>query len=210
MKFAVVGEGLTDIKVLRNLLTGFFNDKNLPVTKLLPKDKEPVGWPGVLKYLSTEDFRKSFEFNDYCIIQIDTDKCEDWRVGLRNICSDVSKIDDFINEVKNALIIKIGSDYYNSLKDRIIFAISVHEIECWLLPFNSSQKAKYSKIVTCSTAIEEIANRQGFSIKQKNYQDGKFYDELSKEMRTHRELLAKAPLNPSLNIFIDNLSAIFN
>ena len=70
MRFAIAGEGRTDFIVLQNLLIGFFNDKNLAVTRLLPKDKEPVGWGNVLNYLSTEEFRIGALYNDYVVVKL--------------------------------------------------------------------------------------------------------------------------------------------
>lgn len=210
MRFAIVGEGKTDYKVLKNLLIGFFNDKNLPVTRLLPKDIEPVGWGNVFKYLSTEEFRDGVENNEYTIVQIDTKECSDWEEKLTNIGSDIMKIDDFITSVKNVLIHKIGLDFYNANKNKILFAITVHEIECWLLPFIASHKAHLSKIVGCENAVEKIANRQGFSIHQKNYQDGKHYDDLSQGMKNQKQLLEKSKLNPGLKSFIELLKIVFD
>ena len=59
MRFLIAGEGLTDFIVLQNLLRGFFNDKNLSATRLLPKDKEPVGWGNLFNYLTTEEFKQA-------------------------------------------------------------------------------------------------------------------------------------------------------
>lgn len=210
MRFAVVGEGLTDFKVLKNLLIGYFKDKNLPVTRLLPVDEEPVGWPNVLKFLTTKEFRDGVENTDYTIVQIDTGECQDWGEGLNNIGSDSSLIDNLIASVKTILINKIGQDFYNANNNKILFAITVNEIECWLLPFNTTTKAHFSKIVGCANAIEKLANKRGFSIHQKNYQDGKHYDELSKGMKKNKDLLSKGKLNPSLKIFIDVLDSSFD
>lgn len=209
MRFAVVGEGLTDFKVLKNLLIGYFKDKNLPVTRLLPVDEEPVGWPNVLKFLTTKEFRDGVENTDYTIVQIDTGECQDWGEGLNNIGSDASLIDNLIASVKTVLINKIGQAFYNANSNKILFAITVNEIECWLLPFNSTTKAHFSKIVGCVNAIEKLANKRGFSIHQKNYQDGKHYDDLSQDMKKNKELRKKSQLNPSLKVFIDVLDTAF-
>lgn len=119
MNFVIAGEGLTDYIVLKNLLIGFFNNKNLPVNRLLPKDKEPVGWGNVLKYLSTEEFRNGVINSDYCIVQIDTNECEDWNEELIHIGDDESKVNVFIRDIIKVLINRIGQEYVN-LKNKII------------------------------------------------------------------------------------------
>jgi len=209
MRFAIVGEGLTDFKVLKNLLIGFFKDKNLPVTKLRPKDIEPFGWGNVLNYISTEEFQDEVDATNYVIIQIDTDKCEEWKEELTHIGDDETKVNDFINQIIKVLIKRIGNPFYTTNKGKILFAICVHDIECWLLPFNSTTKSHFTKIVGCVNAIEHLANKKGFSIHEKNYEDGAHYDNLSKEMRDNRELLKKSELNPSLKVFVNTLSSTF-
>ncbi len=196
MRFAIAGEGRTDFIVLQNLLIGFFNDKNLSVTRLLPKDKEPVGWGNVLKYLSTEEFRFGTLNNDFVVVQIDTDKCEEWNVGLKNIGDNISLVESFINAVIDVLKAKIGTDFYQSNESKILFAITVQDMECWLLPFNIDLPAKQTKIVGCYKTLESVATKQGFSLNQKNYEDGKNYETLATEMKKNKILMEKYSLNP--------------
>jgi hypothetical protein len=209
MRFATVSEGKTDYIVLRNLLVGFSGDKNLPVARILPEADEPVGWGNLLNYLSTDKFREIFEFNDYVIVQIDSDKCEEWKESLHQIGADSSKIDLFVQDIKNVLIRRIGEAFYNTNKGRILFAISVQDIECWLLPFNATLPAHYSKTVGCVKALEYILKPKGISLHQKNYNAGKHYDDLSKGMKNNKELMQKCILNPSLKIFVDTLLSFF-
>jgi hypothetical protein len=90
-----------------------------------------------------------------------------------------------------------------------MFAISIHEIECWLLPFIADMPAHRSKIVGCLKTAEQVANKRGYSLNQKNYEAGKHYEDLSRDMKNHKELMRKYSLNPSLSLFIENLKAMF-
>jgi hypothetical protein len=90
-----------------------------------------------------------------------------------------------------------------------LFAITVHDIECWLLPFIAAQPAHQSKIVGCVNAVERIAQKQGISINQKNYENGKHYEQFSQDMKNHNALMQRYSLNPSLKIFIDVLRTAF-
>lgn len=200
-RFLFVGEGLTDYIVIKNLLIGFFNDKNLSISRLIPRDKEPVGWGNVLNYLTTSEFQDSLDNTDFIIIQIDTDKCEEWKEGLYL----TENPDILIKKTIEVLIKKIGLAFFAEQKDKILFAISVHDIECWLLPFITDKPAHQSKTVGCVKAVEQIANKRGFSINQKNYENGKHYEELSREMRNNKELMRKYSLNESLKTFVDRL-----
>jgi hypothetical protein len=206
MRFAIVGEGLTDFKVLKNLLMGFTKDKNLTVNRLLPKDKEPVGWGNVLQYLSSPEFQTGVKINDFTVVQIDTNECDQWGAGLKHIGDDDSQIDGFINHIISVLAIKIETEFYDKHKSKIIFAVCVHDIECWLLPFHASQPAHFSKMVRCYPTLEQVAQKKGYSLHQKNFQEGKHYEDLSKDMKDNKVLIQKSKLNPSLKFFIDSLS----
>lgn len=209
MKFQIVSEGRTDFVVLKNLLIGFFNDKNLLVTPLFPESKEPAGWGNVLNYITTERFQTGMLNTDYMVIQIDTDKCEDWNENLKNSGDDILKLNSLIDDIIDVLISKIGNEFYQANAAKILFAVSVHEIECWLLPFNVERAAKQAKTVGCFNALEAIAIKQGFSLHQKNYQEGKNYETLSVDMKKNKVLMKKYPLNPSLKIFVETLLKTF-
>ena len=208
-RFLFAGEGLTDYIVIKNLLIGFFKDKNLAISRLLPKDKEPVGWGNVLNYLSTDEFREGVNNTDHIVVQIDTDKCEEWNEGLQNIGNNTDNLDDFVQGVIAVLITRIGQDFFTQNKGKFLFAISIHDIECWLLPFIADQPAHQSKMVGCVNAVERIAKKHGISINQKNYEDGKHYEKFSQDMKKHNTLMQKHSLNPSLKIFINMLRTAF-
>ena len=205
-RFATISEGITDFRVLKNLLIGYYNDKDLSVSQLKPEGKEPFGWGNLLAYLSSQKFKDALAFDNYLVIQIDTDKCEDWGAKLKNIGDDEHQINNFITDIKNYLIQKIGEVVYLENKERIIFAICVHEIECWILPFQAIIPAHTKKMVNCLKTLEFYANKKGFSTHQKDFSGSKNYDELSKEMKNHKLLLQNKDLNPSLKIFIDNMA----
>jgi hypothetical protein len=209
MRFGIVGEGVTDFYVLESLLIGFFNDKNLPVTRFRPKQQEPFGFGNLMNYLSSDDFKIDVESIDYTLVQIDTKECADWNPSINNIGDDAAQIEVFIEQVKTFLIDKIGIDFYQEFQDRIIFAITVHEIECWLLPFHITTLAHQRKLVGCAGTLENIANAKGISINQKNFQQGKHYEDFSKPLKKKKELLQKAILNPSLKVFLENLQDMF-
>ncbi|HWK07736.1 MAG TPA: hypothetical protein VNS58_29090 [Puia sp.] len=209
MSFAVVGEGKTDHIVLRNLLVGFTGNKNLIVTRPLPEGDEPVGWGNLFNFLASDRFRKIFDFEGHVIVQIDTGTCEDWDENLKHIGTDTEQIGDFIENIKKVLIKKMGEGFYDEQKDRILFAICVHDIECWLLPFNSTLPSHHAKLVGCLNTLEHILNPKGISLHQKNYKEGKHYDDLSKLMKNRKDLTKKAALNASLKIFIDDLLKVF-
>jgi hypothetical protein len=212
MRFAIASEGKTDFIVLKNLLVGFFADKNLPVTRLRPRDDRPFGWGNLFRYLSSEEFAEdcSDDNIDYVVIQLDSNECADWKEGVRHIGADPEQVTAFVGQITTMLQSKIYAILPELLHDKLIFAICVHDVECWLLPFNTDGKAIAGKMVGCYNALEQIARKKGFSLNQKNYQEGKHYDVLSKSMKDGKVLMAQSAGNPSLGLFVQSLQLKFN
>ncbi len=214
IEFGLVTEGISDQIILENILFGFFNNKNIPVEPLQPlrdtTDKNRyVGqgnWIEVFEYCQTNTFKVMVSVKDYVVIQIDTDALkgdsvpEKYRLNLQQ-----ADLEETITVVKNKLIDLMTIDFYEQFKDKILFAISVDAIECWLLPFYfSSLKIKAAKTENCITTLNEGLKKAGYAfyIKAK---DPEYYRTASEPLKKHKDLLRFYPLNPSLKVFIDDL-----
>ena len=208
MRFGIIGEGVTDQEVITAILRGYFNDNGLPVSQLQPRVGEPGNWDKVFKYCSSEDFRNAFPFNDYIVIQVDTDFLrgdsvpEKWRINLTRL-----SIKEVVECVISLLIKEIGADFYDSHKAEIIFAIAVDQIECWLLPiYFESQPKKANKTTNCTDTLNEaLLAREGFYIHSK---DIDHYRKIAKHYLKKKTLMACSKMNESLRCFIDCLNAI--
>jgi len=211
LKFGLITEGITDQMVIKNILLGVFNDADLPVSRLLPANDELGNWEKVFNYCRSEEFKQAFASNDYLIVQVDTDVL----VG-KEISKDYGfqfppnpTVEELVEKVSEFLIslVNDGSGFWEEYGERVIFAISVNQIECWLLPiYFKSLKAKAAKTTGCiETLNEALPQQEGFYIdpKAKNPQ---YYTTISKKVR--KETLKVYHLNPSLNIFVEHLLAI--
>ncbi len=210
--FALVTEGLTDQIIIENILVGFFDDPDINVNPLQPLRDEtdrhralnPGNWHKVLEYCSSEEFRGAFQFNDYVVIQIDTDVAADYGVSDRDENGTEISVEAVVERVKNALIARIGQDFYDSYTSRILFAISVQSIECWLLPLYFSDKKK-SKTINClGTLNQALKSKRSFTIDPSS-KNPKHYESLSIEYAKHKRLMALYPSNPSLEMFVSAL-----
>lgn len=226
MKFGLITEGITDRPILKNILVGFFDDTDIDITFLQPEnEKEPAGWGKVLKYLQSTRFQEAFPHRDYIIIQIDTDCCQDWRTDNAVATLNVPIPDVNTNDINNSIKLQVeaiinlfvgliqnsfGDSFYTQNKDKIIFAISVRSIECWLLPFHApvSRKDHTGKITGClGTLNREYLNpKYGFEIDPdcKGYNDFENYEKASVPLKKHSNLLKHYTKNPSLKIFVNN------
>jgi len=207
-KFALACEGITDQIVIENILCGFykdFDDLDEEIQPLQPpydattqkqKEGEFGGWEMLLEYLSEKRFRDDVLNSEYVIVQIDTDISEhpNFNVLQHNL-----SIEELIIKVIERLTTQIDSkkEFYKEHKEKMIFAISVHSLECWILPLYKS--AKNEKISGCFEALQ----RESKKIKVlKNYTA---YDKFSQPFLKHKELMKIVSQNSSFQIFINRL-----
>ncbi len=210
--FALVTEGLTDQIVIENILFGFFDDPNIDITSLQPLRDEtdrnraanPGNWHKVLEYCSSEEFRGAFQFNRYIIVQIDTDVATDYGVSDRDGEGDEFSVEDMMERVKTLLVERIGQEFYSNYSSRILFAISVQSIECWLLPLFFTDNKK-SKTVNCLNTLNQgLKTKKPYSIDPEN-KNPRYYDDISAEYTKRRKLMQLHASNPSLEAFVHEL-----
>jgi hypothetical protein len=203
--FGLVTEGPTDQTVIANILFGYFKNLDIPVNRLQPKEDEPGNWVKVFDYCVSTEFKQVFEFADYIIIQVDTDALKGESIPKKykiDFPAELS-VPDTVRRVKEKFVELIGEEFYNNYRQRILFGISVHQIECWLLPIYFQNKpAKSSKITGCiSTLNEVLLLQEGFYLQNKEKQ---YYEKIAKHLR--KKLSQFHPLNPSFDLFIQELA----
>ncbi len=196
--FAGVTEGVTDQIVIENILTAYF-DTDVNVNWLQPSQDETDpksygGWYQVFEYCQTKRFRKAFELNDYVIIHIDTDVSEKKHYDVPQQDEHGHKFspEQLIEQVINKFKGLIGESFYRECANRIIFAIAVHSIECWLLPFYYANDPIAGAIEKCA---DELRKRKIFR------KDSSSYRHISRY--SHQQLMNLYQANPSLKIFIE-------
>ncbi|MEO7100703.1 MAG: hypothetical protein ABI162_15180 [Luteolibacter sp.] len=211
-EFAIVSEGVTDHAVLKNILLGWFQDQKDTEPFLKPYQPDPTAegesawqefgnWENVLKYLREKKHRDALEHADFLIVQIDTDQSEHTNFGVNQQENGkllephalVAKVAEKLQEI-------IGPEDVAFYGDKIIFAICVREIECWLLPLWDIAKA--AKCVGCMNAVDRALVKASQVPLNK---DPERYQAVSKEYSKRKALLAKGRLNPSLGIFLKEL-----
>jgi len=206
MKFALACEGITDQITIENILCGFFNDEDLEdeITYLQPpfdetelKQSGTGGWTKLLNYLKMSRFRDDVLNNEYVIIQIDTDISESYDVKHINENDEALSIKELVSNVIKRLITKIEegrSAFYREHKDKIIFCVCVHSIECWLLVYHCKQL----EITDCFEKLKKCVKQ----VDKKR----KIYDQLSQPFLEKNNLLETAKRDKSLSIFLDSIA----
>lgn len=216
--FGLVCEGPSDKIVIENLLWGYFADTDLLLRKLPSEfdetDRERFsvqgGFMEIFHFCQSDIFKEAFVQLDFVIIQIDTDVLrtenvpKEYQMSFRYEDGAEFTVEEIVLVMKQRFIELMGEEFYLQFQNNIIFAISVHSIECWLLPlYFKTQKAKAGKIENClNTLNEALKIHEKFYIDKK---ESKYYREIAKKYRKNKDLMACYQLNPSLKIFIESL-----
>jgi hypothetical protein len=211
--FGFITEGKTDQIVIRNILSGYFNNSNLDFRPFLPlldeTDKNNIenfsNWKLVLDYCHSAKFKEAFQFIDYLIVQIDTDTCEEghYDISKHEAGRELSP-EELIVKVSLKLQDLIGRDFYERYSRQIIFAISVHEIECWLLPLYYTDKKKSKHKGCLATLNQALSKTENFRISNGN-KNSAYYELISHQYAKQKTLMSKYQANPSLKIFIEEV-----
>ena len=96
-------------------------------------------------------------------------------------------------------------DTYDFYKEKIIFAISVHSLECWLLAYHGRNKG--CKITGCDTALTAALRKQNKSINTLNKKANE-YIEHSKDLKKRKNHSVILENSRSFSLFVEQLEKI--
>jgi hypothetical protein len=161
-----------------------------------------AGWEKVLEYCGLPHFEQIFLTNDYAIVQIDTDVAEELNFGVPLTVGGSDRPEaDIIAAVKDVIVARIGAAIYAKYAARILFAIAVHSIECWLIPAYENSAARRKRIKNCETHLTHALAKQDIALKK----DSRVYQKVAKPLEKRKNLLACADHNVSFKAFLDSL-----
>lgn len=215
--FGIIAEGPSDIAVIRNILSGYFSDPDFELTEIQPVKRQPSGeyeaggWNQVLSCCASDRLRGALQFNEAVIIQIDTDVSEEkgYDVPKRDEAGKELTQEELIVRVEEKLSSLIGPEVMDKFGDRILFAVCVHELECWLLPFYYND-SKRSKAVGCLSTLNQALGKKGDFTIDVNKKNHRYYEAISEPYRKKRKvLMAASGHNASFKAFMERLSARF-
>jgi hypothetical protein len=221
MDFGIAAEGVTDQVTIQNILSGFFDsieDLEQDITFVQPhedaSDENDVrgygSWTSLFSYLKDKRFREDVLNTEHIIIQIDSDVCN--KVGF-----DVSRVDesnkeikvtDLINRIVARLVeqISIGdANFYTKHSKKIIFAVCVDSLECWIYKYYEidSRKVKTCKIKGCETSLQQVISKS--YKKLSTLKCAKEYEKLSKPFRKKKTINQIVNFDFSFEVFINHL-----
>jgi hypothetical protein len=223
LTFGLVAEGPTDHAVLKNIFYGCFDDadkKKHRTVELQPNldatdaaNYQPHGgWTRVFDYCKSTAFYEALTSNaiDFLIVQMDTDRSfeQNFDVPHSNAQGKKHSVEELMELVKRKFIQEINTNkagFYEQYQDRIFFAISVHSLECWLLPIFYDLPKQQSATNNCCFKLSQKTAIECENKKSNNYKNSKQYAKISLKYVNTTFFDAKYPTNISLNHFVEQL-----
>jgi hypothetical protein len=224
--FGIIAEGITDQHVIENILHGVFEgtEDEVIVRYVQPPLDEtgssgqpaPGGWGLVLRALERGQHQEALQFNDYIVVQIDTDASQQKGYGVAHFQGGKQlSPEELVARVVDKLTALMG-EAAPEHQHKVLFAIAVDGIECWLLPLFYPDK-RAAKVTGCLKAVNEALKRrrrQPLSTEEKKGRDRvverkspSAYEEASLEYTERARLMAVYDKNPSLRLFVEQVEA---
>ena len=165
MTFALITEGVSEYTVIQHLISRYFRDDDTVVNQIQPKitkskQTSTGGWNEVLKYCEREELSDILLENDYVVIQIDTDQSQQSPFDVSHIEMGKEKLTE---RLLADVIVRLEKNMPENIdKKRVIFAICIHTVECWLLPLVYSDSRR-EKTKNCLTALNQELRRKNIT-----------------------------------------------
>jgi len=162
MKFALITEGASEHRIIKHFLGRYFRDFDPDINQIQPKmgkekQESTGGWNEVLKYCGRDEIEDILIENDYLVVQIDTDQSQTspFDVGHTTNENTPKSQEALYEDVASKLTSLFKPEVLEKSNNKILFAICMHTIECWLLPIYHSNTHK-SDISNCLFTLNKV------------------------------------------------------
>lgn len=210
--FAIAAEGTTDHLVLENILLGFCREHGLEADDVRPiqppvdqtsKQTGQGGWKAVLGWLREKRYHDAFLVADHLVVHIDTYESNETHFDVPHaLPGEVFSVAGLVRRVREKFEGIIGPDDLSLYQGRFHFAISVHSIECWLLPLWGWEE-EHSHPYACKHKVDLGLGRAKLAGLHKDRPST--YRQASGDFRKRKELLKCAKHQESLSAFLASL-----
>jgi len=213
MKIALITEGVSEYTIIEHILFGYIGDDNLIINQIQPKvvnQKQYTvgGWAEVIAYCQRQEIRDILIENDFLIVQIDSDQSQTPPFGVNHIDnkSEQKKPDQLLRDIIERLRSLFIHEIYQNYQSRIIFAVCIHTIECWLLPVVYGNEHR-TDTTNCLSKLNRELNRKNMNqIPRKgNPMRISRFEEVLQLMRRKRDIENAAQFNPGFRFFIESV-----
>jgi len=199
----LICEGVSEINIMARIISKYLGD-DVVVHPIEPEVKVENGflvqsgyggWQQVLNHCNDETIERILSFNDYLVIQIDTDTCYQIDYGVNPLDEKTGKpkTEDILYEdIKERLLLNVSKELQERYSGRLIFAICINEIECWLLPiyYTNNTKCKTNNCIYTLNQVLQKKNIGNIPEKDKNsvYARGVYF-KILKNLKNKQSIL---------------------
>lgn len=229
MQVGVIAEGKSDHAVIANILKGKLGIERALLTFIQPEldfdetdlqssgyqqmsAKEFGGWVLVknccLERSRIADFMNASDETRFVVIQIDTAEAQ--LTGYEVEKPDKSD-DAYSSALRENVIAKINGWLDGQFSQHMYYAVTIEEIEAWLLPIYGERTAETAKFSDPKDKLQRLLNTKlSDKERKKLFQDQPFdrYAKLSKEFRNRKSLEKYCQQNESLLLFCRSLEKV--
>ena len=211
--FALITEGVSEHQIIKHILQRYL-DEEPEIQQLQPeiidgKQRAIGGWNEVLKYCEREEnLQTALLYNDYIVIQIDTDQCQVDPFSVPKIENGQSlSMEELWQRVYDRIMNAIPASID---KSRIIVAICSDTIECWLLPVCCAREIAKRHTNQCVTHLNDELRRLNIHpITDKNSNQARAsYAAVLSRMKKKRDIDDAAQCHYGFEQFISRLREI--
>lgn len=216
---AVICEGVSEYKIIENIVSRYCETQHIlnPIQPKLNQEKsgqkENGGWSRVLSHCNDDNFNELFQFNDYLIIQIDTDSSHITPYSVEHTYPNGHEKSHkrLHAEIKSRLMRGISRELRAQYLPHIIFAICHNEIECWLLPIYYTDN-KACKTNNCIKVLNQALSKRNLNgipeVDKNSPQARKAYGSIFKNMKKRAEINRISSFSYGFQSFIKGLDSI--
>lgn len=218
MKIALITEGVTDQIILRPIIEAILENDDISFNSVQPLlDEQDMqmgygGWELVLASLKALDVAILLEQNDFVVVQIDTDVSFHEQFGVQH-AKPGEKVDpdDLCHRVMEKLSSQIPWAKMEGARNRFLYAIGVHSIECWLIGL-VDPKHNGKVINGCFEKLNVALRRQNIQPISSNAKNKgtsrKAYLDLGRQLGKPKIVHQQAKLNAGFHAFLHQLMVL--
>lgn len=201
MTIGLICEGVSEINIMTRIISKYFDEEPFinpiePETRL--ENGHLVqegygGWQQVLSHCNDETIEEILQFNDVLIIQIDTDASIQAGYDVSPFDAEGKAKDPHIlyEDVKNRLKQGLSHEMLEKYANKILFAICINEIECWLLPLYYTDNNK-CKTQNCIFSLNRALARKNLGVIPEADKNGSIartvYNKILKNLKNKRTI----------------------
>jgi hypothetical protein len=220
IKVALICEGISESNMLTSLISKYLGTENVKVTTVQPeissgKQSGFGGWLQVLNFCNDTKLNENLIFNDFIVIQIDTDACIEKNYDVNPYDENNNRISDeeLYAKVTERLKNNLSAEFLQKHSDKIIFAVCINETECWLLPlFYANEPKKRCATTNCVYILNQKLKQQNISPipdKDKNSTEARHaYQSILKMLKKKKDIMDISKHNYGFKMFVEQLDTI--